>query len=131
LEQPPVGVRQTLQEFADLEVIARHRADVRHQFPADVFGDGLLVDFGGEVITALGRSFVERALQEIQRQGDLTFELLFAEVELLRFFAHVYAYYYPYNNNKKIRLSRENDRISAKDPPMTLNCYNRGNSLAR
>ena len=72
-------------------MIARHGADARHQFLADVSGHGLLVKLGREVITALGRIFVERALEEIQGLVDLALELFLAELEQLRFFANVYA----------------------------------------
>ena len=57
---------ETLEEFAHLEVIARHGADLGHQILADVFGDGFLVHLGSEVVAALGGVFVERTLEEVQ-----------------------------------------------------------------
>ncbi len=75
MEQAPVGLRETQQQFADFEMIAGHGADLRHQFLADVFGDGLLVGFGGEVVAALGRVFVEGTLEEVQGVIDLALEL--------------------------------------------------------
>jgi len=96
LEQAPVGFRQALEEFAHFEVIARHGADTRHQFPADVFSHGFLVDFGRQVIPTLRRILVQRSLQQIQSLVDLTLELLLPEMEQLGFFAHVYTYEYIY-----------------------------------
>jgi hypothetical protein len=94
LEQAPVGVGEALEELADLEVIGCHGADAGDQFFADVFGEGLLVDFGGEVVAALGGVFMEGALEEVQGGGDLALELFFAEEEELMLFAHTSAYLY-------------------------------------
>jgi hypothetical protein len=96
LEEAPVGVGEALEEFADLEVIGGHGADLGHQFPADVFGDGLLVDLGGEVIPTLGGVLVKGTLEEVQRLVDLALELLLAELEDFALFAHKYAYIYAY-----------------------------------
>ena len=63
---------------------------------ADVFGDGLLVHFGGEVIAALGGIFVQRTLEEIQRLVDLSLELFLAELKDFGLIAHMYAYIYAY-----------------------------------
>ena len=96
MEEPPISIRKPLEEFADFEVIAGHRADLGCQFLADVFGDGLLVHLGGEVVAALGGVFVEGALEEIQGIVDLAFELFLAELENFMLFAHRYAYIYAY-----------------------------------
>jgi hypothetical protein len=81
LKQPPVSLRETLQEFAHLEVIAGHGSDLGDQLLADVFGNGLLVHLEGEVITALRGVLVEGALEEFQSVVDLALELFFAEPE--------------------------------------------------
>ena len=61
------------------EVVGGHGADLRHQGLAHILGDGFLSDFAGEVITALGRVFVERTLEEVEGIADLTLELFLAE----------------------------------------------------
>jgi len=94
LEQAPVSVGETLEELADFEVIGRHGADPGDQLFADVFGEGLLVHLGGEVVSALGGVFVEGALEEVQGVLDLAFELLLAELEDFVLFAHKRAYLY-------------------------------------
>jgi hypothetical protein len=94
LEEAPVGLRETLEEFADFEVIGGHGTDLGDQFPADVFGDRLLVDLGGEVIPTLGGILVKGTLEEVQRLVDLALELLLAELEDFTLFAHRYAYIY-------------------------------------
>ena len=66
MEQTPVGFREPLEKLADLEVVASHSADQGDQFLADVFSDRLLIHFGGEVVAALERIFVQRTLEEIQ-----------------------------------------------------------------
>ena len=96
MEQAPVGFREPLEKLADLEVVASHRADQGHQFLADIFSDRLLVHFSREVVTALGRIFVQRALEEIDCLIDLALELLLAELENFGLLAHVYAYIYAY-----------------------------------
>ena len=65
-------------------MIGGHGADLRDQFLTDIFGERLLVDFSGEMIPALGRIFMERSLEEIQREVDVVLELLLAELEELR-----------------------------------------------
>jgi hypothetical protein len=82
LEKLPVDLRKAHQQLPDLEMVASHQADLGNQVAADIFGDGLLVDLAGEVVTALGRVLVERALEE-QREGvlDLAEELFLAEKE--------------------------------------------------
>ena len=67
--------------MAKLEMIAGHGADLRDQFLANVFGDGLLMELGGEVIAALGGILVEGTLKEIQGGGDLAVELFLAELK--------------------------------------------------
>jgi hypothetical protein len=81
LEQAPVSIGEPLKEFADFEVVASHGADLGHQFLADVFGEGLLVHLGGEVVAALGGVFVEGALEEVQGVVNLAFELFLTEAE--------------------------------------------------
>jgi len=80
LEQPPVSLRESLKEFAYLEVIGRHGADQRDQFLADIFGHRLLADLDREVVASLRGVFVEGALEEIQSVVDLAFELLLAKL---------------------------------------------------
>ena len=101
MQQPPVGVGEPLEELAEFEVVAGHGADLRDQFLADVFGDGLLVHLGGEMVAALGRVFVERTLKEVQTEADLPVELLLADLEDLKFFAHKHAYIYAHIIVKK------------------------------
>jgi hypothetical protein len=91
LEQTPVGLGEALEEFANLEVIGGHGADSGDQFAADVFGDGSVVHFGGEMVTTLGGGFMERALEEVQGVLDLALELFAAELEEVMLFAHVCA----------------------------------------
>jgi len=123
LEQPPVDLRKAAEELTDLEVVARHGADQRDQFLADVLGDGLLVDFDREVEAALGRIFVERALEEAEGGVDLALELLLTEAEEFVWLAHRYAYIYAYS-----RLSRpacQGLKITnfTKKQAWKLNCY--------
>jgi hypothetical protein len=96
LEQTPVGLGEALEEFADFEVIGGHGADSGDQFLANVFGDSLVVHFGGEVVAALRGSLMERTLEEIQCLSDLTLELFAAEPQEIMLFAHMYAYNYAY-----------------------------------
>ena len=96
MEQTPVSFREPLQQFAHFKVIAGHGADLRDQLLTDIFGDGLLVQLGGEMIAALRGVFVEGALEEFQGIVDLTLELFFAELKNLGLFAHKYAYIYAY-----------------------------------
>jgi hypothetical protein len=96
LEQAPVGVGETLEEFADLEVIGGHGPDAGDQFLAHVLGEGFLVHLGGEVVAALGGVFMEGALEEVQGLDDLALELFLAELEELVLLAHKYAYIYAY-----------------------------------
>jgi hypothetical protein len=65
LEQPPVGVGETLEELAQLEMVAGHGADLGDQFLSDVFGAGFLVHLGGEMVAALGGVFVEGTLEQV------------------------------------------------------------------
>ena len=59
MKQAPVSFGETLEQFANFEVIAGHSTDQRDQFLADVFSDGFLIDFNGQVIAALGGIFVK------------------------------------------------------------------------
>jgi hypothetical protein len=123
LQQTPVGLRETPEKLADFAVIGGHGPDPGHQFLADVFGDGFLVHLGGEVIAALGRILMERALEEVEGVVDLAFELFLAELEDFVFFAHMYAYIYAYSRVRKSARQQENVRISAKNRPKELNYY--------
>jgi hypothetical protein len=96
LEQPPVSLRESLEEFTDFDVIAGHGPDQGNQFFADVFGDRPLLDFAGEMVAALGRVFMERPLEKIQSVVDLALELFLAELKDFGLFAHKYAYIYAY-----------------------------------
>ena len=96
MEQAPVSLGEPLEEFADLEVVAGHSPDQRHQFLANIFGHGFLVHLEGQVVAALGWVLVERALEELESVVDLAFELFLAEPEKLGMFAHSYAYIYAY-----------------------------------
>ena len=96
MEQAPVGLGEALEEFADPEMVAGHGADLGHPFLAHVFGDGLLVHLGREMVAALGGIFVERTLQEFQGLVDLALELCLAEPEDFVLFVHQYVYIYAY-----------------------------------
>ena len=73
-------------------MVLGHEPSARHQFLADVFGDGSLLDFGGEVEAALGRVLMEGTLEEeVQALGDEPLELLAAEQEGIKSFTHKYA----------------------------------------
>ena len=96
MEQSPVSLRESLQEFAHFKVIAGHGADLRDQLLTDIFGDGLLIHLGGEMITALRGVFVEGALEQFQGIVDLALELFFAELKNFGLFVHKYAYIYAY-----------------------------------
>jgi hypothetical protein len=95
-------------------VIAGHGTDLRDQLPADVFGDGLLVHLGGEMITALRGVFVEGALEELQGIVDLALELFLAEPKNLGLFAHKNAYIYAYFKAWKSGRQEVNVKINAK-----------------
>ena len=88
MKQAPVALGQAPQKFADFEVIGGHGADQRHQVLADILGDGFLVDLGGQVIAALGRIFMQGALQEGQGVLDLAFKLFLAELNDMALFIH-------------------------------------------
>jgi hypothetical protein len=77
-----------LEQLAHLEVVAGHGADLDHQILADVFGDGLLMHLGREVVAALGRIFVERALEQVQGRVDLALELFPAALESFVLWVH-------------------------------------------
>jgi hypothetical protein len=123
LQQAPVSLGETLEELAHLEVIAGHGTDLRHQLLADVFGDSLLVDLSGEVVTPLGGILVKGTLEELQSVSDLALELFFAELEDFGLFAHKYAYIYAYFMASKAGRQEVNRRINAKNYPEELNCY--------
>jgi hypothetical protein len=114
---------EAAQELADFEVVGGHDADLGRQFLADVFGDGLLVHLGGEVITPLGGVFMEGALEEVEGLVDLAFELFLAELENFGWFAHKYAYIYAYFRASKPACQEGNDEINTKNCPKELNCY--------
>jgi hypothetical protein len=97
LKPSPVGLGESLEEFADLEVIAGHGTNQGDQVFADVLGHGFLVHLKGEVVAALGGVFVERALEEVEGLVDLAFELFLAELKPFGWFAHTYAYIYAYS----------------------------------
>jgi hypothetical protein len=101
LQQTPVGVGEPQEELAEFEVVAGHGADLRDQFLANVLGHGFLIHLGGEVVAALGRVFVEGPLEELQTEVDLPVELLLADLEDLKFFAHTSAYIYAYIMEEK------------------------------
>jgi hypothetical protein len=101
LEQPPVDLRETLEQEADAAVVAGHGADLGHEFLADVAGAGLLVDLDGEMVAALGGVFMERALEEVQGGVDLAPELFLAEPEGGARIIHTYAYKYAYFKGSK------------------------------
>jgi hypothetical protein len=123
LEQPPVDVGEAAQEFAHFEVVGSHGSDLGNQVFADVFGDGLLVHLGGEVVAALGRVFVERALEEVQGIGELAGELFLAEEQEVMLFAHKYAYTYAYFKASQSANQEENVKRSEKKRGEELNCY--------
>ena len=117
MQQAPVSLREPLQEFADLEVIGGHGANPGHQFLADVFGEGLLVHLGGELIPALGGISMERALEEVQGGVDLAFDLIPAKLEDFALIAHAYAYYYAYFKATKSAKQGEKSKLTQKTVP--------------
>jgi hypothetical protein len=123
LEQPPVDLGEAAEELTDLAVVARHGADQRDQFLADVFGDGLLADFEREVVAALGRIFMERALEEAEGGVDLALELLLTEAEEFILFAHEYAYIYAYFRASRPDCQGLKITNFTKKRAWKLNCY--------
>jgi hypothetical protein len=106
-----------LEEFADLEMIAGHGADLGHEFLPDVLGDGLLVHLGGEVIAALGGVFMEGPLEQVEGLVDLAFELFLAELKNFGWFAHMYAYIYAYFKASKPACPEKNAKLMQKTVP--------------
>jgi len=91
LEEAPVGIRKTLEELADFEMVAGHGANLGDQLFANIFGQGLLRHFGGEVVAALRGVLVKGPLEEVQGLIDLTLQLFPAELEdLVVLAAHIY-----------------------------------------
>jgi hypothetical protein len=123
LEQAPIDLGETAQEFADFEVIGGHGADLGHQVFAHVFGDGLLVHFGGEVVAALGGVFMEGPLEEVQGLGELALELFLAEAEELVLFAHMSAYLYAHFKASKSARQEGKIKKVKKRCGSELNCY--------
>ena len=78
LKQAPIDFGEPDQQAAQFEVIAGHDTHLGQQFLANVFGHGLLVEFGGQMPAALGRAFVERTLEEVEGGLDLLLELFLA-----------------------------------------------------
>jgi hypothetical protein len=76
-------------------MVLGHKANLRDQLLANVFGAGFLIEFGGEMESALGGGFVEGTLEEeVEGLGDLAFELVPAEGEGVALFAHTCASIY-------------------------------------
>ena len=123
MEQAPVGVGEAAQKLADFEVVGGHGADQRHQVLAHMLGDGVLIDLDGQVITALGRIFMQGALQEGQGVLDLALELFLAEAENFMLFARKYAYIYAYFRASKSARQEGNVKNNEKKCPKELNCY--------
>jgi hypothetical protein len=95
LEQTPVEIGKTAEKAPDFEMILGHQADLWNHFFADVSGPGDLADFEGQVETALGGGFVERALKEaIKGLGYLAFDLITPENERIVLSAHISTYIY-------------------------------------
>jgi hypothetical protein len=107
LEQAPIHLRKAGEELTDFAVILSHRADLRDQFLADVLGDGLLFDLGGEMEAALGGILVQGALEEVQDLGYLVLDLVAAEPQGIMLFAHMYAYIYAYITADKSACQRD------------------------
>ena len=101
MEQTPVSLRESLEEFADFEVVASHGTDQGHQFFANIFGHRFLIDLAGKVIATLRGVLVKRALEEVERLVDLALELLLAELKKFGLPAHRYAYIYAYYSHSK------------------------------
>ena len=114
---------EAAQELADFEVVGGHGADQRHQVLAQMLGDGVLIDLDGQVITALGRIFMQGALQEGQGVLDLALELFLAEAENFMLFARKYAYIYAYFRASKSARQEGNVKNNEKKCPKELNCY--------
>ena len=53
--------------------------DLRHQGLADVLSHRFTLDLGGQVVTRLGRRFMERAQEQVQAADDLTVEVSLPE----------------------------------------------------
>jgi hypothetical protein len=123
LEPTPVGFREPLEQLADLEVVAGHGADLNHQVLADVFGDGFLRHFGREVVAALGRILVERALEQVQGRVDLALELFPAALEHFALLVHKYAYIYAYIMASKSTCQEAEVRNLLKKRGKALNSY--------
>jgi hypothetical protein len=123
LEQPPVSLRKALKEFADLKVVSGHGADQRHQVLANILGYGFAVHLDREVVAALGRIFVKRALEQVQGLVNLALELFFAELEEFGLFAHKYAYIYAYLRAWKSARQALKFRNPTKPRGWKLNCY--------
>ena len=99
-------------------MIGGHGADLGNQVFAHVFGDGLLVRLGGEMVPPLGGVFVEGTLQELQGVVDLAFELLLAKLEEFTLLAHnKYAYIYAYFKAGKSARQEGNVQFNAKNRP--------------
>jgi len=87
LEQLPIDLGKTAQELSQFKMIGGHGANLRDQFGPDIFGDGLLVNLGGEMPATLGGVFMQGTLEEVQRLADLAFELILAEAQSFSVFS--------------------------------------------
>jgi hypothetical protein len=115
LEQAPVGFGEALEEFTDFKVIAGHGPDLRDQFLANIFGDGLLLDLEGEVIAALGGILVEGALEQFEATVDLTLELFLAEAEEFGLFTHSMRIYTHTIGHANQPVKRQSSRVGQKE----------------
>jgi hypothetical protein len=79
LKQLPVDFGEACQNAAELEMVAGHGTDLGDEVQADVFGDGFLVDLGGEVKAALGGVLMEGALEQFEGGIGLADELFLAD----------------------------------------------------
>jgi hypothetical protein len=122
LKQAPIELGEALEALAHTQVIACHGADLGNPLLADVFGDSFAVEFGGEVVATLGRSFVQGTLEEVQIVEDLLFELLLAEAEGVDGFHSVRVTTHTECTQKQAK-SRSVYRKSTKKLKKELNCY--------
>ena len=79
-----------MEELADFEMVAGHGANLGDQLFANIFGQGLLRHFGGEVVAALRGVLVQGSLEKVQGIIDLALQLFPAELEGLVVLAHIW-----------------------------------------
>src|SRR6266478_2136603 len=104
-------------------MVGGHGTNLGHPLFANIFGQGLLRHFGGEVVAALRGILVKGSLEEVQGLIDLTLQLFPAELEDLVVLAHVYAYLYAYHRLWKSSCQAVKLGNSLKKQVKQLNYY--------